>query len=259
MQKQSKPRELKHILQIGLRSAGLILFALGLSSFGVIRESTVTFLAEDGLVITADQYVSAPDNPYILLFHEQGSSRGAFQKIARRLCNMNYNCLAVDARNGESWNFVSNETAKLCRETRCPVTAADIELDMLAAIRYAVQQSSQPVILFGSGANGSLCLKVATEQEQVKAVIALSPGEYFLPSIHIEDAIRGLKKPAFITSSQTEFPYVSRLASGVDTRYLTLFEPQLGEGGRGTSALTEANPHNSEYWFALLLFFKELV
>lgn len=259
MQKLSKPREWMHILRIGLRSAGLILFALGWSSFGVIRESTVTFLAEDGLVVTADQYVSAPDHPYILLFHEQGSSRGEFQKIARRLCNMNYNCLAVDVRNGESWNFVSNETAKLCRESRCPVTHSDIELDMLAAIRYATQESSQPVILFGSGANGSLCLKIATEQEQVKAVIALSPGEYFLPSIHIEDAIRGLTKPAFITSSQTEIPYVSRLASGIDARYLTLFEPQLGEGGRGTSALTEENVHNSEYWFALLLFFKELV
>ena len=40
---------------------------------------------------------------------------------------------------------------------------------------------------------------------------------------------------------------------------LTLFEPKLGEGGRGTVSLTAENEHNSEYWLALLLFFKDLV
>jgi hypothetical protein len=236
-----------------------IVIVVALTSFSVVRKSTVTFTAGDGLVLTADKYITSTDNPYILLFHEQESSRGEFTDIARKLCKMDYNCLAVDIRNGGSKNYVSNETAKRCRENRCPTSAADIELDMVAAIRYAGRQSSQPVILLGSGANGSLCLKLATELEQVKAVIALSPGEYFLPALNIEDTITGLDKPVFITSSQSEFPYVSRLSSGIDAQYLTLFEPQLGEGGRGTAALTEENAHNSEYWFALLLFFKELV
>ncbi len=241
------------------RVAGMILLILGLSSFGVIRESTVTFKSDDGLLITADQYLTAADHPYILLFHEQGSSRGEFQQIARRLCNMDYNCLAVDVRNGRDWKFVSNETAKRCREARCPVSAADIELDILAAIRYAGLQSNLPVVLFGSGANGSLCLKVAGEQEQVKAVIALSPGEYFLPDLHIGETVTNLTKPVFITSGKPEFQYVSQLAESIEPQYLTLFEPQMGDGGRGTAALTEENPRNSEYWFALLLFFKDLL
>ena len=68
-----------------------------------------------------------------------------------------------------------------------------------------------------------------------------------------------LKKPVFITSSMAEFPYVSELASGIDEEYLTLFEPKLGEGERGSASLSAEYEHNSEYWLALILFFKDLM
>ena len=223
------------------------------------KTKTITFTSADGLEVTADEYVIASDHPYILLFHEQESSRGEFNTIARRLTKMDYNCLAVDLRNGGNNNNVSNITAKRCRESRCSRTANDIELDMVAAIEYAFSQSNQPVVLFGSGANGSLSLKLARDNDNVRAVVAFSPGEYFLPNINIQDTISNLKKPIFISSSLPEFPYVSQLASKVDEKFVMLFEPKLGNGGRGTVSLTAENEHNSEYWFALLLFFKELV
>lgn len=220
---------------------------------------TITFTSADGLVITADEYVINRDHPYILLFHEQQSSRGEFHTIARRLNKMDYNCLAVDLRNGGNSSFVSNETAKRCRESKCARGVEDISLDIEAAINYAFDQSGKPVILFGSGANGSLSLKTAVENEHVRAVVALSPGEYFAPMISIQDTISNLRKPLFITSSRAEFPYVSQLASGIDKEYVTLFEPQLGEGGRGSASLTTENEYNSEYWLALLIFFKDLI
>ncbi|MCK5137574.1 MAG: dienelactone hydrolase family protein [Bacteroidales bacterium] len=240
-------------------TASVFVLTLVLSSFNVIKKNTITFASADGLEVTADQYIIDNDNPYILLFHEQESSRGEFETIARRLCKMNYSCLAVDLRNGGNKCFVSNETAKRCRESKCPAAVNDIELDMVAAIEYAFNKSNHPVILLGSGANGSLSLKVAKENNNVRAVVALSPGEYFLPDINVKDTITGLKKPVFITSSLSEFSYVSQLASGVEEQYITLFEPQLGEGGRGTVALSAENDNNSEYWLALLLFFKDLV
>lgn len=237
----------------------LVFFSMGMSSYHLLQQKTITFNAADGLEITADEYVIDRNNPFILLFHEQGSSRGEFYTIARRLSKMDYNCLAVDLRNGGNSSFVSNETAKRCRESRCAVGGNDIELDMEAAIQYALSQSNHPVILFGSGANGSLSLKLAKENENVRAVVALSPGEYFLPNINIQDTIRNLKKPVFISSSRSEFPYVSQLASGIEEQYLKLFEPQLGEGGRGTTSLTAEYEHNSEYWLELLIFFKGLL
>ena len=237
----------------------LLFLVIVLTSSNVIQKETVTFTSADGLQVTADEYIIARDNPYILLFHEQQSSRGEFDTIARKLCKMDYNCLAVDLRNGGNINFVSNETVKRCRENRCPSGVAAVEKDVLAAVEYAFKKSNQPVILFGSCANGSLALKVARENDQVRAVVAMSPGEYFLPGISIQDTITDLRKPTFVTSSLSELPYVSQLVSGVDEQYVTLFEPKLGEGGRGSVSLSTDNPNYSEYWLALLLFFKDLL
>ena len=251
-------------MQKTLRSnlvTGITLFSLViiLSAFNVIRKDSVSFSSADGLLITADEYIIEQDNPYILLLHQQQSSRGEYNAIAPKLCKMDYNCLAVDIRNGGSNNYVSNETVKRCRESRCPLRPADVEGDILAAINYAFEKSQLPVILFGSGANGSLCLKIARENDNVRAVVALSPGEYFLPDINIRDTIADLRKPVFVTSSLSEFPYVKEVVSGVPEDYLKAFEPKMGEGGRGTLSLSNDTENHSEYWLALLLFFKDLV
>jgi dienelactone hydrolase len=240
-------------------SACILCLLIAFSSFRAIDVNTVRFKAADGVEITADEYIVDKDRPYILLFHEQGSSRGEFKTIARRLCKINYNCLAVDLRNGGSNNYVSNETVKQLRDGRASSDREGIEQDMLAAIRYAHGKSNLPVILFGSGANGSLSLLVSLNNENTRAVVALSPGEYFLPELKIQDTIAHLHKPVFITSSKAEFPYVSELASGIDREYLTLFEPSQGEGERGTVSLSAEYDQNTEYWIALILFFKELM
>lgn len=242
-----------------LYAASIGLLSFFISSFNVVRVHTITFASEDGLEITADEYLVSDTLPYILLFHEQESSRGEFETIAQRLCKMDYNCLAVDLRNGGNNNPVSNETAKRCRESKCGMGVTEMEMDLIAAIDYITSKSSFPVILMGSGANGSLCLKIAKENRQVKAVLALSPGEYFLPTLSIQETISEINKPVFITSSKSEFPFVSQLSSEIKEEYLTLFEPQLGEGGRGTRALSSENEDNSEYWLALILFFKDLL
>lgn len=238
---------------------GFFFLVIVLSSFNTIRKKTVTFSSADELLLTADEYIIEQDNPYILLFHQQQSSRGEYATIARKLCKMDYNCLAVDLRNGGSDNNVSNETFKRCRESRCATGTTDIENDMLAAINYAYEKTKLPVILFGSGANGSLCLKMAKENDNVRAVIALSPGEYFLPEINIRDTISDLRKPVFVSSSLSEFPYVAEIVSGVPEGYLNAFEPKMGEGDRGTLSLSVDTENHSEYWLALLLFFKDLV
>lgn len=230
-----------------------------LSAFNVIRTETVNFSSADGLQITADEYIIEQDNPYILLLHQQQSSRGEYTSIAPKLCKMDYNCLAVDIRNGGNDNYVSNETVKRCRESRCPLRPSDVEGDIIAAIDYAFEKSQLPVILFGSGANGSLCLKIAKENDNVRAVVAFSPGEYFLPGINIRDTITDLRKPVFVTSSLSEFPYVQEIVTGVPKEYLNAFEPKMGEGGRGTQSLSNETENHSEYWLALLLFFKDLV
>ena len=242
-----------------LSSAFLVILAFILASFSSVRVKTVRFNASDGLLVTADEYIVNPGNPYVLLFHEQGSSRGEYGTIARRLCKLDFNCLAVDLRNGGSDNYVSNETARRLRESNLDAGPGGVEKDVLAAIQYAEEQSDLPLVLFGSGANGSLSLKMALADSSVRAVVALSPGEYFLPDLKIQDAISDLRKPVFITCSKAEYPYVSELASGMDQEYVTLFEPKQGTGERGTASFSVDYDDNTEYWIALILFLKELM
>ena len=259
MQKQQRHSGMIRISRQLVLFACILFLTFILSSFNAIRIKTVTFIAADGLEITADEYILESGNPYVLLFHEQGSSRGEFSTIARRLCKLDYNCLAVDLRNGGKYDYVSNETARLLREKRLEAGFHDIEKDVLAAIRYVQDKSDQPVILFGSGANGSLSLSAALSDSSVRAVVALSPGEYFMPAIKIQETISALQKPVFITSSKAEYPYVSELASGMEQKYVTLFEPKQGAGDRGTRSFSVDYKYNSEYWFALMLFFKDLM
>jgi pimeloyl-ACP methyl ester carboxylesterase len=259
LQKQQRHRTPGRFSKQLVFFAAIVFVSFLFSSFSAIRINKVHFNAADGLRITAEEYIIESGNPYILLFHEQGSSRGEFSTIARRLCKLNYNCLAVDLRNGGKYDYVSNETARQFRETDLEAGPGGIEQDIEAAITYAREKSTLPVVLFGSGANGSLCLKVALSDSSVSAVIALSPGEYFMPELKIQDAISHLQKPVFISSSKTEFPYVSELASGIETAYVTLFEPKQGAGDRGTRSLMPDYKYNNEYWIALMLFFKDLM
>jgi pimeloyl-ACP methyl ester carboxylesterase len=259
LQKSQRHRRLRSISIKLVHLACILLFSFVSSSFNAVRVRTITYIAADGLEITADDYVIGPEKPYVLLLHEQGSSRGEFSTIARRICKLDYNCLAVDLRNGGNYKYKSNETVKRLRGLQLDAGLRGIELDLLASIRYASEKSNLPVVLLGSGANGSLSLKTALSSEHVRAVVALSPGEYFMPELKIQDVISSLKKPVFITSSKAEFPYVSELASGMEKQFVTLFEPNRGPGDRGTRSLLSDYKFNDEYWFALMLFFKDLM
>ena len=259
MQKQQRHKSAgRKAKQLGLIAYTLFLTFV-FSSFNTVRVRTVTFPSADGLEITADEYIIDAEKPYVLLFHEQGSSRGEYSTIARRLCKLDYNCLAVDLRNGGNYEYVSNETVRRLRDKSSESGLQYIEQDVQAAIAYALDNSSLPVVLFGSGANGSLSLKIALANKDVRAVVALSPGEYFMPEVKIQDVISDLKKPVFITSSKAELPYVSQLASGIEQDYVTLFEPKQGDGDRGTRSFSAAYEFNNEYWIALMLFFKDLM
>ena len=221
-------------------------------------KSTVNFYSSDSLLITADDYVISDTLPYLVLFHEQGSSRGEFSEIIDRFQKMNFNCLATDIRNGGNSNYIPNQTARRSRSESRSRSIDAVSSDIEAAITYATEKSSQNVILLGAGASGSLVLKAAMEQEQVKAAVALSPGEFFLPVFSTEETISGIRKPLLITASRMEHPYMVQLMSNVEEEYKTIFVPETSDGERGSAALLPENPSYSEYWLAILLFFKEL-
>lgn len=236
----------------------IILFWSGFILVAQPQRSTVSFFSSDSLLITADEFITADSFSYLILIHEQGSSRGEFIEIVDRFQKMNYNCLAVDVRNGGNSNFIPNETAKRARNNDKKNNSQAVEADIRAAIDYAYENSGQGVVLLGAGANGSLVLKTAKEQAVVDAAIALSPGEFFLPLFSIENTISGIQKPLLITASRTEYPYIEQIMSNVEEEYKTIFVPENSEGERGSAVLLPGNPSYTEYWLAILLFFKDL-
>ena len=224
------------------------------------QTNTITFHSGDSLALTADVYQEADTLPFLVMIHEQGSSRGEFEKIAPRFQKMHFNCMAVDIRNGGNANFISNETSRRCRNAGCDLSPGAVQGDIIAAVSKAHELSGEKnVILLGSGANGSLCLKVGKEHPDVAAVIALSPGEFFRPAMLMEDTLAGMQKPVFVTSTQQEYPYIEQMLTGIGDPYKTIYKPQEQEGERGTRALEPGTPSNSEYWLALILFIKDLM
>lgn len=257
MQKKQNSAGITTILRLHLILAILMMFLAG-NSFAQPGKSTLTYYSSDSLLITADDFFTSDTLPYILLFHDQGSSRGEFGEIATRFQKMNYNCLAVDLRNGGNSNFIGNETTRRCREQNFGRDLRSVEEDISASINYAFEKSGKKVILIGAGANGTLALKTAKENDSVKAVVALSPGEFFQSNFNLKDTISGIAKPILITSTKLEFPYLKEMVSNVDDKYKTVFTPDEHPGARGTEALMPENLSSGDYWLAILLFFKDL-
>jgi dienelactone hydrolase len=221
------------------------------------NKEKVSFPSEDGLEITADKYLVNEEYPYILLFHQAGSSRGEFRDIAEKFLKLRYNCLAVDLRSGDNANFINNETASRARGEGKSVNFLDAWGDVTAAIDYANGLNSRQVILLGSSYSASLALLEGLNHPEVQAVIAFSPGEYFGKDLRVEDSLKTCSKPLFVAVTQREKPYVKQMLSAFPEDDYTLFQPDT-LGVHGARALWDDNPTKDEYWLALLLFINNL-
>jgi len=222
-------------------------------------QEKVSFYSKDSLKISADLYLKDYRLPFILLFHQGGSSRGEYNEIAARLMKLDYNCLSVDLRSGDKINYVANETAQRADAGNYPNAFIDARQDIEAAIQYTRKYNSKPLILFGSSYSASLCLIIANNNENVKAVIAFSPGEYFRPKLIVKDEISGIQKPLFVSSSSLEYDYVEKMLAGVQEKFITFYRPEKGEKGvHGAKALWKENKSSDSCWLELLMFFKKI-
>lgn len=228
------------------------------SFFSLSGQEKVTFTAPDGLTVYANLYLIDETLPYIVLFHQDGFSKGEYKASAIKLLKLGYNCLAVDLRSGDYVNFIQNETAKEAKEKGLPNGYLDSEQDMRAAIDWAYEKSQKQVIIFGSSYSASLSLKIARSNSKVKAVIAFSPGEYFQPDLVIKDNLNGFDKKVFVACSQREYTYMNDMLSAIPDSLKSVFKPQEGSGEHGSKALWSENPSSNEYWLALFLFFKTI-
>jgi dienelactone hydrolase len=224
----------------------------------VSAQTRVNFPSGDGLNVVADKYFVHDTLPWILMFHQSGSSRGEFREIAPKLIKLGYNALSVDLRHGKEINFIPNETSISAQDKNLPRSMADARMDMIAAMEWVKGQSNKPFVLFGSSYSASLAMILARDNPVTSAVVAFSPGEFFGPPNFVRNAVRNLDVPVFIASTRREYPYITELSSGIGTENKIIFTPSESHGTHGAKALWESESCNKEYWLGLLMFFNRI-
>lgn len=231
----------------------LILFLAVFTSNILNAQKTISFFSKDGILITADLYFVNDSLPYMILCHQAGSSRGEYLETASKFSKFGYNCIAIDMRSGGEMNAIKNETAVHAKAKGRSTTYLDAAQDITAAIDYAYDLSKKKVVLVGSSYSASLVMKVAVDNNDVKAVIAFSPGEYFGENYSLKDSVKTLTKPLFVTSSKSESEKVGELIKDIVSKKKQQFTPSK-PGAHGSSSLWKGNANHQEYWLALMMF-----
>ena len=219
--------------------------------------TTTTFQSKDGLTITADVYATKnPDAPWILLFHQAGYSRGEYREIAPKLNEMGFNCMAIDQRSGEGVNNVENETYKAATNKNMKTKYPDAYPDLEAALLHVKSKfHSKKIIIWGSSYSASLVFILGSKyKEDVSAIAAFSPGEYFtFEGKKIADFAKSIECPVFITSSASEQKDWKNIYESLGSKIKIGFLPS-SEGFHGSKALWETKDGNEEYWKSLSKF-----
>jgi dienelactone hydrolase len=224
--------------------------------------NAVDFPTAGGIEARADLYEpKSRSETLILLFHQAGWSRGEYREIAPKLVEAGYRVMAVDQRSGGAVNGVANETAQRAAQKGQPRDYLHAYADLEAALVHAHNKlKAKRVIVWGSSYSASLVLRLAAEHSQeVTAVIAFSPGEYFEKDKgprYVESLARRVTQPVLVTSSRDERKQAKPIFDAAATKRKILFTPAT-KGRHGSRALWSESPDHEVYWAAVNEFLKE--
>lgn len=216
--------------------------------------TSVDLTTGDRHEVKADLFEGAAGGQGVLLCHQAKYSRGEYRKIAPKLVEMGFTCLAIDQRSGGTVNGVENETYKRAKAKRMPTTYIYAEPDIVAGIEYLFEKTGKPVIVVGSSYSASLVMMLARRNPMVAKVVAFSPGEYY-DHVNVSKSVAELTVPVFVSSTKSEAPGVKTLVSTMDQSLVTQFVPE-DAGKHGAKALWTDNPSSAAYWEALTQFLK---
>ena len=231
--------------------------ALGLVPKVVVPTPThVTIVARDGVMLAADVFAAgASDTPVILLLHQAGSSKAEYEPIAPRLALAGFRTIAIDQRAGGDLYSPPNATvAKRGRSAQY----LDVLRDIDATVTYAHRAfPGAPLYLWGSSYSASLAIVYASRHPQdVAAVLAFSPGEYFDDKRFVRRAAHDLRLPIFIDSASDpeEVRAAREIGEATRSRRRVQFVPHAGVHGSSTLRDDRDAAGAAENWEAVLAF-----
>jgi len=216
----------------------------------------VTLRARDGVSISGLTYTADHPKAIVLLFHQAESSKAEYATIAPRLVAAGFTALAIDQRSGGDW-YGPNETAsRLGKSASYEQAKPDLE----AALDWATAKHL-PVVLWGSSYSASLVFEVAAEHPQeVSAVMAFSPGEYFDDTKAVARAAGQVHAPIYVTSSSEadEVSEAKAILAASPARSKTQYVPQFGVHGASTLMEAQDPKGVAENWKHALAFLNAL-
>ncbi|MEM6525979.1 MAG: dienelactone hydrolase family protein [Bacteroidota bacterium] len=225
---------------------------------------TIYFTSEDGLKVAGELYMPHPETaPFIILFHQANWSRGEYNEIAPELNKLGFNCLAVDLRSGDEVNGVKNITKQNALRGMKETQYVNAIPDMKAAIKFASDTYSKgKLIIWGSSYSSALSLKLAGDLgNSISAVLAFSPGEYFVsqgkPRDFITSSAGNITQPVFVTSSRDEKNTWWGIYVAIPSDNKQYFLPKTS-GNHGSRALWSKFSDSPNYWSAVTKFLKSI-
>ena len=221
---------------------------------------TETFKAADNVEITADVYQKYNKSaPFIVLFHQAGTSRGEYDEIAPRLNTLGFNCMAIDQRSGDTFNGKSNATNLSAKKMAKGTDYIDTIADIKAAVNYAkAKYSDDNIILWGSSYSAALVILLnGLNQIEADGLLSFSPGEYLGSENNVAFSCHSISVPIFITSAKNEKSNWWNIYESISSEQKRFFLPVTGDGRHGSSALFATEKTSEEYWEAVESFLKE--
>lgn len=223
------------------------------------KPEKITFPSLDSLPVTANLYAGDSASPVIVLCHQARYNKFEYARIAEKLNQKGFTCLAIDQRSGGPMVEENNETALKAIAAGKPVDYLDAEQDIIAAVNFASEKYNKKVILWGSSYSSTLALHIALENKNVAAVISFSPGDYFIDEKgSLRDKLKNLEKPMFVTSSKEEAAETGKMLENVKMSTTKVHFIPRSAGAHGSRALWETDENNKEYWTAINSFLEEI-
>jgi dienelactone hydrolase len=226
-------------------------------------QEAVQFKAADGVTVYG-VYHPAPDSsqPVILMFHQAGSNRYEYAPIVPKLVAAGFSCLAIDQRwGGEMWGRANETVHKLGHSENSSGKVSDLQADLEAALAWArARNPHRKFILWGSSYSASLVFLVAAEHpDEVAAVLAFSPGEYFegQPTL-VRQAATKVHVPVFVTSENDADARTdaTRIYDAVASKDKVEYKAQFAVHGSSTLR-ADRNPKGAAAnWAAVMKFLR---
>jgi pimeloyl-ACP methyl ester carboxylesterase len=233
------------------------------TSFADDGFKSVDFPTAGGIQGRADVYATKNESAaLVLLFHQAGWSRGEYREIAPKLVEAGYRVMAVDQRSGGKVNGVQNETHRRAMRMGLARGYLDAYVDMEAALAYARKElAAKRIVVWGSSYSASLVFRLAAEHpDEVTAVMAFAPGEYFKKEgrDYIQGFAKRVTQPVFVTSAKKEREQVSPIFKASPAEKKILFTP-ASKGQHGSRALWNQSSDSDVYWAAVNGFLEKYV